>query len=123
MMGADATATAGVSGRGGPVREWRRFKFPGSIYRYGGFLLALVFIAFSIVYLNIPLERFINMFGRVGALVTDRYYPPDVEYVLDQASVVRLLMLRHAPPDERSRFVAVAREKRRGGATLYRVER
>ena len=34
--------------------------------------------------LNIPLERFINMFGRVGTLVADRYYPPDVEYVLDK---------------------------------------
>lgn len=84
MMGADVTATADVSDRGAPVREWRRFKFPGSIYRYGGFLLALVFIAFSIAYLNIPLERFINMFGRIGALVTDRYYPPDVDYVLDK---------------------------------------
>lgn len=84
MMGADVTATADVSDRGAPVREWRRFKFPGSIYRYSGFLLALVFIAFSIAYLNIPLERFINMFGRVGALVTDRYYPPDVDYVLDK---------------------------------------
>jgi len=85
MTGADVIArTPGDSGRSAPQREWSRFKFPGSIFRYGGFLLALVFIAFSIVYLNIPLERFINMFGRVGTLVTDRYYPPDVEYVLDK---------------------------------------
>lgn len=83
-MGADATATAQAADRNAPVREWRRFRFPGSIYRYGGFLFALVFIAFSIVYLNIPIDRFINMFGRVGTLVSDRYYPPDVDYILDK---------------------------------------
>jgi hypothetical protein len=32
-------------------------------------------------------------------------------------------MLRHAPAEERTRFVPVAREKRRTGAVLYRVER
>ena len=65
------------------VPEWRRFKFPGSLYRYGGFLLALAFISFSIAYLNIPLDRFFNMFGRVGTLIADRYYPPDIMYVVD----------------------------------------
>ena len=65
------------------TREWRRWRFPGSLYRYGGLLLALVFITFSISYLNIPLDRFFNMFGRVGALITDRYYPPDVGYIMD----------------------------------------
>ncbi len=68
----------------GPApREWSRFKFPASLYRYFGLLFALVFIAFSIVYLNIPLERFIGMFGRIGTLIADRYYPPDIEYVTD----------------------------------------
>ena len=66
-----------------PQPEWRRFKFPGSLYRWGGVLFALLFISFSIAYLNIPLDRFINMFGRVGTLITDRYYPPDVDYVLE----------------------------------------
>lgn len=64
-------------------REWSRFKFPTSLYRYFGLLFALVFIGFSIVYLNIPLDRFIGMFGRIGTLVTDRYYPPDMEYITD----------------------------------------
>lgn len=66
-----------------PPREWRRFKFPDSLYRWGGSLLALVFLSYSIVYLNIPLERFINMFGRVGHLVADRYYPPEIDYVME----------------------------------------
>lgn len=64
-------------------REWSRFKFPGSLYRYFGLLFALCFIGFSIVYLNIPLDRFLGMFGRIGSVVADRYYPPDIEYVTD----------------------------------------
>lgn len=66
-----------------PPREWSRFKFPDSLYKWGGILLALTFLSYSIIYLNIPLERFIGMFGRVGELLTDRYYPPDIEYVLE----------------------------------------
>ncbi len=64
-------------------RTWQRFKFPGSLYRYFGLLFALVFLAFSIIYLNIPLERFIGMFGRIGSVIADRYYPPDLEYIQD----------------------------------------
>ena len=65
-------------------RDWRRTKYPQSLYRWGGLLLALCFLTWSIVYLNIPLERFIGMFGRIGTLITDRYYPPDIDYVLDK---------------------------------------
>ena len=81
-----------------PPREWRRFKFPGSLYRWGGLLLALVFLSYSVAYLNIPLERFINMFGRVGSLVTDRYYPPEIDYVTDPdylASVVDTIQMSY----------------------------
>ena len=66
-----------------PAREWSRIKYPQSLYRWGGLMLALAFLSYSVAYLNIPLERFIGMFGRVGGLITDRYYPPDIEYVLD----------------------------------------
>lgn len=66
-----------------PPLTWSRYKYPGTIYRYGGLLLALSFLSYSIVYLNIPLERFFNMFGRIGTIVSERYYPPDIEYVLE----------------------------------------
>ncbi len=65
------------------LREWRRFKFPESLYSWAGVLLALVFLSYSIIYLNIPLERFFNMFGRVGTLITERYYPPEMDYVME----------------------------------------
>ena len=39
----------------------------------------------SVEYLRIPIERFAEMFGRVGAWVATRLFPPDLEYaVTDQ---------------------------------------
>ncbi len=75
-----------ASGTSAPIqpRTWQRFKYPGSLYRYGGVLLAVLFLTSSISYLNIPLDRFFNMFGRIGTVVSERYYPPDIEYVLDR---------------------------------------
>ncbi len=81
-----------------PIRTWSRYKFPDSLYGFGGLLLALVFIGYSIVYLNIPLERFINMFGRVGQVIADRYYPPEIDYVLEPdylASVVDTIQMAY----------------------------
>jgi len=63
---------------------WQRFKYPVTLYRYGSMLLAVFFLTSSIAYLNIPLDRFFNMFGRIGTVVSERYYPPDIEYVMDR---------------------------------------
>ena len=69
----------------GPARpQWRRFKYPRSLVRYGMLLGLLTFLAYSVYYLNIPLERFMGMFGRLGDLLVDRYYPPDLEYISDR---------------------------------------
>lgn len=66
------------------AREWRRFKYPDSLIHYGAVLLVLTFLAYSVAYLQIPLGRFLGMFGRVGDLLANRYYPPDIRYVLDK---------------------------------------
>ena len=47
----------------------------------------------------------------------------DVDYILDQPGMTRALLLRHTSTDTRGRFIPVASEPRRQGATLYRVER
>ncbi len=66
------------------TRQWSRFKYPQSLVRYGILLGVLMFLAYSVYYLNIPLERFMGMFGRIGDLLADRYYPPDLEYIADR---------------------------------------
>ncbi len=64
-------------------REWSRFKYPQSLIKYGIFLGILLFFSYSVHYLDIPLERIFGMFGRLGNLLADRYYPPDMEYIWD----------------------------------------
>ena len=56
-----------------PAREWSRFKFPGSLIRYAAWLSVFVFLAYSIEYLEIPLERLLGMFGRMGDTLAKRY--------------------------------------------------
>ena len=65
------------------VKKWSHFKYPQSLIKYGIMLIILVFIAISIKYLNIHLERVLTMFGRLGNLFANRYYPPDIPYILD----------------------------------------
>ena len=64
-------------------REWSRFKYPQSLIKYGIFLGILLFFSYSVYYLNIPLERILGMFGRLGDVLVNRYYPPDIEYIMD----------------------------------------
>ncbi len=64
-------------------REWSRFKYPQSLIKYGILLGILLFFSYSVHYLDIPLERISGMFGRLGNLLADRYYPPDMEYIWD----------------------------------------
>lgn len=79
--------TAAVPGRmrgDGVERRWSRFKYPQSLIKYGIFLAILLFLAYSIHYLNIPLSRILGMFGRLGDVLANRYYPPDLDYIADK---------------------------------------
>ncbi|MFT5114679.1 MAG: phosphonate transport system permease protein [Parasphingorhabdus sp.] len=64
-------------------RKWSRFKYPGSLIKYGILLGLLLFVSYSVHYLNIPLERVLGMFGRLGDVLANRYYPPDIDYIID----------------------------------------
>lgn len=68
-------------GRDGIHREWSRFKFPQTLITYGILFSILVFFSYSIHYLNIPLDRVLGMFGRLGDVLANRYYPPDMDYI------------------------------------------
>ena len=64
-------------------QAWKRFKYPQSLYYYASASFAIIFIFSSIVYLNIPMERFLGMFGRISNFVVSRYYPPELSYIMD----------------------------------------
>ncbi len=65
-------------------REWSRFKYPQSLIKYGILLGLLLFFSYSVHYLNIPLDRILGMFGRLGDVLANRYYPPDMAYIADR---------------------------------------
>ncbi len=65
-------------------RQWSRFKYPQSLYSYGAWLTAFTVIVFSIEYLDIPLGRLFGILGRMGDVLAARYYPPDIEYIMDR---------------------------------------
>ena len=65
-------------------REWSRFKYPQSLINYGILFFILMFFSYSVHYLNIPLERILGMFGRLGDVLANRYYPPDLNYIADK---------------------------------------
>lgn len=74
---------AAFGGPGKKKLEWRRFRYPESLVSYAGWLIAFTVVVFSIEYLNIPLDRILGMLGRMGDILADRYYPPDIEYIMD----------------------------------------
>ncbi len=65
-------------------RQWSRFKYPQTLINYGILLSVLLFFSYSVHYLNIPLDRILGMFGRLGDVLANRYYPPDMEYIADK---------------------------------------
>lgn len=64
-------------------RTWSRFRYPDSLIRYGVFLAVVVFLGYSLHFLNVDLERLFGALGRIGAVLSARYYPPDLAYVMD----------------------------------------
>ncbi|MGO1117658.1 phosphonate ABC transporter, permease protein PhnE [Rhodovibrionaceae bacterium A322] len=70
---------------------WRRYRFPDSFLKFGIWLLVFVFLAYSIEYLNIPLGRLLGMMDRMGATLANRYYPPDIDYIMDKSYLAYVL--------------------------------
>ncbi|MBL93942.1 MAG: phosphonate ABC transporter, permease protein PhnE [Magnetovibrio sp.] len=64
-------------------RKWSRFRYPESAIRYSIWLSVFVFLVYSVEYLDIPLERLLGMLGRLGETLANRYYPVDIEYIMD----------------------------------------
>ena len=91
--------SAGVALAPGHVPlTWSRFRYPQSLYKYGAVLGALAFIAYALDYLNIPLERLPGMLGRMGEMLGRRYFPPNVEHIMNAEywhSVVETLQMSY----------------------------
>ncbi len=75
----------------GNTVTWSRYKFPETLYKHGTLLIILVFLGYSLNFMNVDVYL---MFGALGGLVnvvSDRYYPPDLLYVTDTGYLEAIL--------------------------------
>ena len=71
--------------------KWSRYKYPESLYKHGTLLLILLFLGYSLHFLNVDIALLFGALGRFAGVVSERYYPPDLEYVLDWGYVGSIL--------------------------------
>ena len=70
---------------------WKRFPYPRTQIRFGVLLAILAFLSWSVQFLNLDLQRMLGAFPRLAAILADRYYPPDINYVLDKGFLTSVL--------------------------------
>ena len=74
-----------------PSVTWSRYRYPDTIIRYTVLLGVLVFVAYSMYFLNIDLERLLGAFPRFAQLLATRYFPPDLAFLGDQGYLEAML--------------------------------
>jgi phosphonate transport system permease protein len=65
-----------------PLPEWKRFRFPQSLYKWGFLAAALAFVWWSLEVLRIDLERLPGLFQRIADVLSRRYWPPEWSFIV-----------------------------------------
>jgi len=60
---------------------WSRYSFPESLWSFGTVLAILVFLGYSLHFLNIDVLVMLTALGKLGGVIADRFYPPEISYV------------------------------------------
>jgi phosphonate transport system permease protein len=74
-----------------PEQNWSRFRYPESLIRYAVLLGVLVFIVYSLDFLNIDMKRLAGAFPRFAELLATRYFPPDLVFLADMGYLESML--------------------------------
>lgn len=82
MAGIDSATSAPSAAAARPLPEWRRFRFPQSLYKYAALLGGLAFVWWSLDVLRIDAERLPGLFERIGSVLANRYWPPEWSHVV-----------------------------------------
>jgi phosphonate transport system permease protein len=64
-----------------PEQNWSRYRYPESLIRFSVLLGVLVFIVYSLDFLNIDMKRLAGAFPRFAELLATRYFPPDLVFL------------------------------------------
>lgn len=75
----------------GTAPKWSRYRYPDSLYSFGTLLIVILFLGYSLHFLNVDIAKLFGAMGRLVGVVSDRYYPPDLPYVLDRGYLAAIL--------------------------------
>ena len=71
--------------------KWSRYNFPESLWSFGTILAILVFLGYSLHFLNIDVLVMLTALGKLGGVIADRFYPPEISYVTNPGYLSSIL--------------------------------
>ncbi len=71
--------------------SWSRYSFPESLWSFGTVLAILVFLGYSLHFLNIDVLVMLTALGKLGVVIADRFYPPEISYVTNPGYLSSIL--------------------------------
>ncbi|WP_439524728.1 phosphonate ABC transporter, permease protein PhnE [Marivita sp.] len=74
-----------------PKPTWSRYSYPESLWSFGTLLAILVFLGYSMHFLNIDIAELIWGLARLFGVVSDRFFPPDLAYIADAGYLASIL--------------------------------
>ena len=71
--------------------SWSRYSFPESLWSFGTVMAILVFLGYSLHFLNIDVLVMLTALGKLGGVIADRFYPPEISYVTNPGYLSSIL--------------------------------
>ena len=71
--------------------SWSRYSFHESLWSFGTVLAILVFLGYSLHFLNIDVLVMLTALGKLGGVITDSFYPPEISYVTNPGYLSSIL--------------------------------
>ena len=71
--------------------SWTRYRFPESLWSFGTVLAILVFLGYSLHFLNIDRLVMLSALGKLGGVIANRFYPPEISYVTNPGYLASIL--------------------------------
>ena len=72
-------------------RSWTRYRFRESLWSFGTVLTILVFLGYSLHFLNIDILVMLSALGKLGGVIANRFYPPEISYVTNPGYLASIL--------------------------------
>ncbi|WP_206019205.1 PhnE/PtxC family ABC transporter permease [Roseovarius spongiae] len=85
------TEHAGRIQRSQAPKTWSRYRFPESLWRFGAVLAIIVFLGYSMAFMNVDIGLLFGALGGLLGVIGTRFYPPDIAYVLDAGYLASIL--------------------------------